>query len=86
MYEANTLSVIQVGDEELEKVYAYGSWLSRLLPNRKAPGDMEVIDDMMDCVSSGCNGCRPTRLQNWNPSVTLKQIHTLGREGFPFRN
>lgn len=34
-------------DPDLEKTYAYASWLSRLLPNRDIPEQIEITDDML---------------------------------------
>jgi type I restriction enzyme R subunit len=31
----------------LEKLYAYASWLARLLPNREEPPDIEITEDML---------------------------------------
>ena len=39
--------VIRLDDTSLEKLHAYGSWLSRLLPNREIPPEIEVTDDML---------------------------------------
>lgn len=39
--------VIRLEDTGLEKLYSYASWLSRLLPNRELPADIEVTDDML---------------------------------------
>ena len=39
--------VIRLGDTGLEKHYTYADWLSRLLPNRDIPADIEVTEDML---------------------------------------
>ena len=39
--------VIHLEDTGLEKLYSYGAWLSRLLPNRDVPSDIEITDDML---------------------------------------
>jgi type I restriction enzyme R subunit len=39
--------VISLEDTGLEKLFAYSSWLSRLLPNREIPADVEITEDMM---------------------------------------
>lgn len=39
--------VMALGDTDLEKLYSYGSWLHRLLPDREMPGDIEITDDMV---------------------------------------
>jgi type I restriction enzyme R subunit len=31
----------------VEELYAYGSWLARLLPNREVPPEIDVTDDML---------------------------------------
>ena len=40
--------VVQLEDTDLEKLACYGAWLSRLLPNREVPPDIEVTEDMLD--------------------------------------
>lgn len=40
--------VIHLSDADLEKMYAYASWLSRLLPNRDVPEEIEITDDMLE--------------------------------------
>lgn len=39
--------VMRLGDTDLEKLYAFASWLDRLLPGREIPGDIEITDDMV---------------------------------------
>lgn len=39
--------VVRLDDTDLEKLYSYSAWLSRLLPNRKVPGDIDITDDML---------------------------------------
>jgi type I restriction enzyme, R subunit len=39
--------VIKLADTSLEKLYSYGAWLSRLLPNREVPPEIEITDDML---------------------------------------
>lgn len=41
--------VVRLDDTELEKLYSYSASarLSRLLPNREAPPDIEIADDML---------------------------------------
>ena len=39
--------VIHLEDTSLEKLSTYGSWLSRLLPNREVPSEIEITDDML---------------------------------------
>jgi type I restriction enzyme R subunit len=38
---------MKLEDTELEKLYSYGSWLARLLPNREVPPEIEITDDML---------------------------------------
>ena len=40
--------VIRLEDTGLEKLYSYIAWLSRLLPNREVPPDIEITDDMLE--------------------------------------
>jgi type I restriction enzyme R subunit len=39
--------VVRLEDTSLEKLSAYGGWLSRMLPNRDVPPEIEVTDDML---------------------------------------
>ena len=39
--------IIRLGDTGLEKLYTYAAWLSRLLPNREIPADIEITEDML---------------------------------------
>jgi len=39
--------VMKLEDTSLEKLYAYGAWLARLLPNREVPPEIEITDDML---------------------------------------
>ncbi|NTE33331.1 type I restriction endonuclease subunit R [Agrobacterium tumefaciens] len=39
--------VIRLEDTSLEKLSAYGGWLSRLLPNRDVPPEIEITEDML---------------------------------------
>jgi type I restriction enzyme R subunit len=39
--------VIRLNDTGLEKLYSYASWLSRLLPNREIPADIDITEDML---------------------------------------
>lgn len=39
--------VMKLEDTNLEKLYSYGAWLARLLPNRKIPPEIEITDDML---------------------------------------
>ena len=39
--------VIRLGDTGLERLYTYAAWLSRLLPNREIPADIEITEDML---------------------------------------
>ena len=40
--------VVKLNDVWLEKLYAYLSWLHRLLPSRAVPGDINITNDMLD--------------------------------------
>ena len=39
--------VMRLEDTSLEKLAAYGNWLSRLLPNREVPPEIEITEDML---------------------------------------
>ncbi|MCR9126759.1 MAG: DEAD/DEAH box helicase family protein [Rhodobacteraceae bacterium] len=40
--------VVYLNDPWLEKLFAYTSWLSRLLPSRDVPADITITDDMLN--------------------------------------
>ncbi|MCY3877912.1 MAG: DEAD/DEAH box helicase family protein [Rhodobacteraceae bacterium] len=40
--------VISLEDTNLEKLACYGNWLSRLLPNRELPPEIEVTEEMLN--------------------------------------
>lgn len=39
--------VMRLDDTSLEKLFAYASWLAKLLPNRQVPGEDTITEDMM---------------------------------------
>lgn len=39
--------IMRLEDTSLEKLATYGNWLSRLLPNREVPPEIEITDDML---------------------------------------
>jgi hypothetical protein len=39
--------VVRLSDTGLEKLYSYSAWLSRLLPNRLIPPDIDITEDML---------------------------------------
>ncbi|WP_336967639.1 type I restriction endonuclease subunit R [Sphingobium aromaticiconvertens] len=39
--------IMRLDDTGLEKLYSYGAWLARLLPNRQLPPEIEITDDML---------------------------------------
>lgn len=41
------VQIVPLEDTSLEKLYSYASWLSRLLPNRDIPPDIEITEDML---------------------------------------
>ncbi len=43
--------IIRLEDTGLEKLYTYSSWLSRLLPSRERPAEIDVTDDMLDLTA-----------------------------------
>lgn len=47
-FYAFVAQVVSLDDAWLEKLYAYTSWLSRLLPSRDVPPDVTVTDDMLN--------------------------------------
>lgn len=46
-FYAFVAQVTSLNDVWLEKLYAYASWLSRLLPSRDMPPELNVTDDML---------------------------------------
>ncbi|MDK3075767.1 type I restriction endonuclease subunit R [Sedimentitalea sp. JM2-8] len=47
-FYAFVAQVVRLNDAWLEKLYAYTSWLSRLLPSRDVPADIAITDDMLN--------------------------------------
>jgi type I restriction enzyme R subunit len=47
-FYAFVAQIISLGDNNLEKLYAYSAWLSRLLPNREVPPEIEITDEMLE--------------------------------------
>lgn len=47
-FYAFVAQVVSLKDGWLEKLYAYASWLSRLLPSRDVPADIAITDDMLN--------------------------------------
>ncbi len=46
-FYAFVAQVVSLNDPWLEKLYAYTSWLSRLLPSRNVPAEIMITDDML---------------------------------------
>jgi type I restriction enzyme R subunit len=46
-FYAFVAQVIRLNDTGLEKLYSYAAWLSRLLPNREIPADIDITEDML---------------------------------------
>lgn len=46
-FYAFVAQVVSLNDVWLEKLYAYASWLSRLLPSRDVPADITISEDML---------------------------------------
>ena len=46
-FYAFVAQVVSLANPWLEKLYVYCSWLSRLLPSREVPADVNVTDDML---------------------------------------
>lgn len=46
-FYAFVAQIVTLGDSALEKLYAYVSWLVRLLPDREVPADIEITEDML---------------------------------------
>jgi type I restriction enzyme R subunit len=46
-FYAFVAQVVSLNDAWLEKLYAYSAWLSRLLPSRDVPADINITDDML---------------------------------------
>jgi type I restriction enzyme, R subunit len=71
--------VIRLNDTGLEKLYSYASWLSRLLPNRELPADIEITEDMLRLQAF-----RVVKKENGSASLkpgergTLKPISSFG--------
>jgi len=46
-FYAFVAQVIRLSDTGLEKLYSYAAWLSRLLPNREIPADIDITEEML---------------------------------------
>jgi type I restriction enzyme, R subunit len=46
-FYAFVAQVVALNDVWLEKLFVYTSWLSRLLPSRDVPADVQITDDML---------------------------------------
>jgi type I restriction enzyme R subunit len=46
-FYAFVAQVIRLSDTGLERLYSYAAWLSRLLPNRQVPPDIDITEDML---------------------------------------
>ncbi|MCB1389863.1 MAG: type I restriction endonuclease subunit R, partial [Rhodobacteraceae bacterium] len=78
-FYAFVAQVVSLNDAWLEKLYAYTSWLSRLLPSRSVPSDIAITDDMLNLSAfklmkeeEGSASLSPGQ------SVTLKPITGFG--------
>ena len=40
--------IMKLDDTDLEKCYVYGDWLHQLLPNRNAPPEIEITNEMLE--------------------------------------
>lgn len=47
-FYAFVAQVVSLNDAWLEKLYAYTSWLSRLLPSRDVPAEITISDEMLN--------------------------------------
>jgi type I restriction enzyme R subunit len=47
-FYAFVAQVVSLNDPWLEKLYAYTSWLLRLLPSRDVPAEITITEDMLD--------------------------------------
>lgn len=75
--------VMRLGDTGLEKLYAYGAWLFRLLPNREVPPEIEITNEMLrlqafrvECKEQGSASLSP------GDSAALKAISEFGAKPY----
>ncbi len=61
-----------LNDAWLEKLYVYTSWLSRLLPSRNVPADINVTDDMLNL-----SAFKLRKGEEGSASLTAGQTSTL---------
>ena len=73
-FYAFVAQVVALNDAWLEKLFVYTSWLSRLLPSRDVPGDVNITDDMLslsafklDQHSDGSASLGPGETTTLNP-------------------
>ncbi|WP_458792301.1 type I restriction endonuclease subunit R [Yoonia sp. MH D7] len=82
-FYAFAAQVVSLNDAWLEKLYAYTSWLTRLLPSRDVPADITISDDMLNLsafkLQKGEDGSA-----SLNPGETaeLKPISEFGANAY----
>ena len=75
--------VVRLDDTGLEKLYAYASWLSRLLPNRQVPPDIEITDDMLWLQAFKIERKQEgTASLAWGVSEPLRPIYEFGAKPY----
>jgi len=71
-FYAFVAQVVSLNDAWLEKLYAYASWLSRLLPSREIPADITITDDMLTL-----SAFRLDEQEQGSASLTAGETETL---------
>jgi len=71
-FYAFVAQVVSLNDAWLEKLYAYASWLSRLLPSREVPADITITDDMLTL-----SAFRLDEQEQGSASLTAGETETL---------
>ena len=69
--------VISLEDTGLEKLACYGGWLSRLLPNRELPPEIEVTEEMLRLQAF-----RVDRKEQGNASLPWRHASPRGHQRF----
>lgn len=71
-FYAFVAQVVSLNDAWLEKLYAYASWLSQLLPSREVPADITITDDMLTL-----SAFRLDEQEQGSASLTAGETETL---------
>lgn len=82
-FYAFVAQVVSLEDPWLEKLYVYASWLSRLLPSRDVPADINITDDMLTLDAFKLHkGEEGSASLNAGETATLSPITEFGANAY----